>query len=793
MERNRREAVISFVNKHIFGGRNKTVTTPYILLALVAFIIGSTIYYVFLFDEHYLFVRSMINAALLITFIVLERSPFKRETLSYLSPIAMVSIMTVGIVYFEGDFLVHTFAFAGALFSLAYMNPKGLAIYVVFVSALQTFFLFILNYNIMGHRFTIWQNYAGLITTFGLNVVLVIFCSKYEKITRAKEMFLSNMSHEMRTPLNAIIGFSELTLEDKGLDKKLYSNLINIRTAGTTLLSLISDLLDISKIETGNFELIPGEYDTAAMINSALAQNILHKGEKSIDFTLTVDENFPAKLFGDELKIRQVLNNLLSNAFKYTEEGRVDFSISFAVDNDNIWVTVEVSDTGKGIRSEELVSIFDDFVQADISVTRNMMGTGLGLPIARRLVRLMDGDILATSEYGKGSVFTARFRQKFVSNDVLSSEIIDSLKNFRYSEQKRIMTENMPLPSLSYAHVMVVDDVPTNLAVAAGLLKRYNINTYCVSNGPEAIEAIKSEKVHFKAIFMDHLMPDMDGIEAARLIREIDSEYAKTIPIIAFTANAIMGNEEMFLGNDFQAFITKPIELPQLDTIVRKWISDEQQEGDSAEKLLHAETKSTEDSLTPSVLLDYSIEGIDFINGLERYDGDTDTYINIMRSFAKNIPQRLANAEAVTESDLAKYTTAIHGIKGSCYSICADNAAKLADALEVAGKAGDYEFILANNAAFVEKVRSILSGIDEVLAKMQTVRLKGQMAKPDIKLLEKLRDACNRRNVSEVDVLVENLDSFEYESDSGLVQWLREMADEMKYAEIAKRLEKLSD
>jgi len=785
--------VISFVNKYIFGGRNKTVTASYILFALVAFITGSTIYYVFLFDEHYLFVRSMINAALLITFIALERSPFKRETLSYLSPIAMVSIMTVGIVYFEGDFLVHTFAFAGALFSLTYMNPKGLAIYVVFVSALQTFFLFVLNYNIMGHHFTIWQNYAGLITTFGLNIVLVIFCSKYAQISRSKEMFLSNMSHEMRTPLNAIIGFSELSLEDKSLNKNLYSNLVNIRTAGTTLLSLISDLLDISKIETGNFELISGEYDTAAMINSALTQNILHKGGKSIEFNLTVDENFPAKLFGDELKIRQVLNNLLSNAFKYTEEGSVDFSISFAVDNDNVWVTAEVSDSGRGIRPDELVSIFDDFVQADISVTRNMMGTGLGLSIARRLVRLMDGDIEVTSEYGKGSVFTARFRQKFVSNDVLGSEIIESLQNFHYSERKRIMTENMPLPSLSYAHVMVVDDVPTNLAVAAGLLKRYNINTYCVSNGPEAIEAIKSEKVHFKAIFMDHLMPDMDGIEAARLIREIDSEYAKTIPIIAFTANAIMGNEEMFLGNDFQAFITKPIELPQLDTIVRKWISDEQQEGDSAEKLLHAETKSTEDSLTPSVLLDYSIEGIDFINGLERYDGDTDTYINIMRSFAKNIPQRLANAEAVTENDLAQYTTAIHGIKGSCYSICADSAAKLANALEVAGKAGDYEFILANNAAFVENVRSLLSGIDEVLAKMQTVRLKGKMTKPDRKLLEKLHDACNRRNVSEVDMLVENLDSFEYESDSDLVQWLRKMADEMKYAEIAKRLENLSE
>ena len=786
--------MISFVNKYIFGGRNKTVTTPYILFALVAFITGSTIYYVFLFDEHSLFVRSVINAALLITFIVLERSPFKRETLSYLSPIALVSIMTVGIVYFEGDFLVHTFAFAGALFSLSYMNPKGLAIYVVFVSALQTFFLFILNYNIMGHHFTIWQNYAGLVATFGLNIVLVIFCSKYAQISRSKEMFLSNMSHEMRTPLNAIIGFSELSLEDKRLNKKLYSNLVNIRTAGTTLLSLISDLLDISKIETGNFELISGEYDTAAMINSALAQNILHRGEKSIEFNLTVDENFPAKLFGDELKIRQVLNNLLSNAFKYTEEGRVDFSISSSVDNDNVWMTAKVSDSGRGIRPDELVSIFDDFVQADITVTRNMMGTGLGLSIARRLVRLMDGDIEVASEYGKGSVFTAQFRQKLVSNDVLSSEIIDSLKNFRYSEQKRIMTENMPLPSLSYAHVMVVDDVPTNLAVAAGLLKRYSINTYCVSNGPEAIEAIKSEKVHFKAIFMDHLMPDMDGIEAARLIREIDSEYAKTIPIIAFTANAIMGNEEMFLGNDFQAFITKPIELPQLDTIVRKWIRDEQQEGDNSEKLLPAEpTKSTENNLTPNALLDYSIEGIDFINGLERYDGDADTYINIMRSFAKNIPQRLANAEAVTENSLAKYTTAIHGIKGSCYSICADNAAKLADTLEVAGKAENYEFILANNAAFVENVRSILSGIDEVLSKMQTGRLKGQMAKPDRKLLKKLHDACNRRNVSEIDVLVENLDSFEYESDSDLVHWLREMADEMKYAEIAKRLENLSD
>ncbi|MCL2222347.1 MAG: ATP-binding protein [Oscillospiraceae bacterium] len=787
--------MIYFINKYIFGGANKTIAAPYILFALLAYTIGTTVYYVLLFDGHYLFVRSMMNIALLISFITLERSSLKKEVSSFLSPVVMMSIMAFGFVYFDGDFLVYTFAFAGALFSLSYMNPKGLAIYIIFVSVLQGFFLFVLNQNIMGASFTMGQNYAGFIITLGLNIVIYVFCKKFIKLSRAKEMFLSNMSHEMRTPLNAILGFSELSLETENLSEYLHSNLFNIRAAGMTLLSLISDLLDISKIETGMFSLIPGEYNTAAMISAATTQNILHRGDKPIKFNITIDDNFPAKLFGDELKIRQVLNNLLSNAFKYTEKGTVDLSISSTIEHDSAWVTVEVSDTGRGVRDEELMSIFDDFVQVDISTSRNIMGTGLGLSIARRLVRMMDGDIVVASEYGEGSVFTARFRQQVVSDDVISPEVIDSLKNLRYSEQRRIMTENMPLLSLPYAHVLVVDDVPTNLMVAASLLKRYNISVYCVSSGPDAIEVVKKATVRFNAIFMDHLMPDMDGIEATRLIREIDSDYARTVPIIAFTADAIAGNEKMFLSSDFQGFITKPVDLSHLDTIVRDWIWDESKENDEAASDIKDEPPANIEKPAQVSLPDFHVEGIDFHSGLERYGGDVGIYFTVMRSFAKNIPQVLEKTEAVTETDLLNYTTAVHGIKSSCYSICADDTAALAEALEIAGKAEDFDFIVSHNAAFAENVRSLLSDIDKIITKIQsqTAKRKDQKAAPDSLLFSRLADACNNRNVNEIEEIIKELDSFVYESGGDLVHWIKEMADEMNYSEIAERLENLSE
>ena len=608
---------------------------------------------------------------------------------------------------------------------------------------------------------------------------LQISVTNAEIANNTKSSFIAVMSHEMRTPLNAIIGFSELSLEAAGLSEELYSNLVNIKRAGTTLLSIISDILDISKIETGKYELIPTEYDTAGLISDALTQSIIYKNEKPIEFSLSIDDHFPARLFGDELRVKQILNNLLTNAFKYTLEGEVKLTVACHFEGSYIWVYMSVGDTGVGISQDDLQAVFDDYVQADMSANRKIVGTGLGLSISRRLARMMDGDIETESEYGMGSIFTARIKQRLVSDKPISSEALSKLVNFRYIEHDRNV--NLPQMYLPYARILVVDDVEINLEVAVGLLKRYRINADCVSSGPEAVEAIRSEIRTYNAIFMDHMMPGMDGIEAVRLIREIDSDYARDIPIIAFTANAIVGNKEMFLENGFQAFISKPIELAVLDAIIREWVRDESRE---AEEICDIPTVSA----GRISLLKYELSGVDFYKGLERFGGDENVYMDVMRSFAKNIPAMLEKAEMMLKTDMHAYTTLVHGIKGSCYGICADKTADMAEALERASKEGNNDYVIANNATFIENVRGLLLDIGELITKNEE---KSKKDKPEKELLQKILDACERHDMNEIDEIAAELDSFEYEEDGDLVSWLREMADEMNYGDIVERLKSI--
>jgi len=603
---------------------------------------------------------------------------------------------------------------------------------------------------------------------------------KAKAANRAKSEFIANMSHEMRTPLNAILGFSELSLEDEELNENVYENLVNIQTAGKALMDIISDILDISKIESGKFELIPVEYSTLNLISEAVTQNIMHKGGKPIEFALNIDNNFPARLMGDELRLKQILNNLLSNAFKYTAQGTVTLAVRCDIEGDICWISAEVTDTGIGIRKEDIANVFDDYVQLDMASNRRVVGTGLGLGITRRLAEMMGGSISLNSEYGRGSTFTVRVQQGFVSGTPISPALIKVLENLRNYEQERRTT--LPEIRLPYARILVVDDVDTNLAVARGLLKRYGIKTDCVSSGFEAIESVKNENIQYNAIFMDHMMPEMDGIEATRLIREIGSDYAKYLPIIAFTANALTGNEEMFLNSGFQAFISKPVDLVRLDDIIREWVRDESKENQD-----WGEEEDLPANNTISIL-DFWVPGVNLGKGLDRFAGDEDTYVNVMRTFAQNIPTILAKAELVTENNLADYAIVVHGIKGSCYGICADEAAEWAGALETAAKAGEHEFILAHNAAFIEDVRAILSCIGELVAKVEGNKEKEHKTEPDKQLLDKLRDACTRHAMGEIDEIVAELDSFTYETDSELVAWLREMSDEMNYAEMAERL-----
>jgi len=590
----------------------------------------------------------------------------------------------------------------------------------------------------------------------------------------AKSRFLASMSHEMRTPLNAIIGLSELALESEEA-KDSSQNLEKIYNAGLTLLSTVNDILDISKIEAGKFELVPAEYDIPSLINDTVTSYIMRIDEKPISFTLDIDGNLPTHLYGDELRIKQIFNNLLSNAFKYTREGAVELGVSCARQDDAVWMTIRVRDTGIGIRPEDFDRLFAEYTQLDQISNRKIGGTGLGLPITKRLAEMMDGSVAVESEYGKGSVFTVQLRQKFVTDAAIGPIVANSLKNFRYSDQRRHQNAQLVRLSLPYARVLVVDDVATNLDVAKGMMKPYGLKIDCVTSGQAAIDALRDEKVRYNAVFMDHMMPGMDGLEAARIIREeIGTEYARDIPIIALTANAIVGNEEMFLSRGFQAFLPKPIEMGRLDAIIRQWVRDKKFEN-------HENQGQPEKAATA---FPGQVEGADLQKGFERFGHDLESFLEVLRSYAANTRPLIEAARKV--DDLAAYAIVVHGIKGSSRGIGADLAGDQAEDLEKAAKEGDLSFVAAHNAAFIETVEKLVGDLENLVPGLTLWKPKKD--KPDSRELERLLAACKAYDMDAVDAALAELEGFEYETDEGLVAWLRENVDQMNFTQIKEKL-----
>jgi PAS domain S-box-containing protein len=405
---------------------------------------------------------------------------------------------------------------------------------------------------------------------------------KDRNATIAKSHFLATMNHEMRTPMNAIVGLTELMLDETNVPGNIMETLKKISTAGNTLMELINNVLDISKIESGKLELTPVRYDFASLLYDVITLNMIRIEDKPVKFKLDINEDFPTAVFGDDLRVKQILNNLLSNAFKYTEEGIVTLGVDYwhntIYENDDVWVSIIISDTGIGITEEDMNKLFSDYIQVDTRANRNIVGTGLGLSITKNLVELMDGQIFVESEYGKGSVFRVRLHQKFVTDQGIGKEMAENLRNLRHLEGNRKSDKKREKPDLSYARVLVVDDFPVNLDVAAGMLRKYKMQVDCVMSGQETVDLISAGEPVYDAIFMDHMMPGMDGLEATLKIRALDTEYARKIPIIALTANAVAGNEQMFLENGFSEFLPKPFSAANLDVVVERWVRDKSKE-----------------------------------------------------------------------------------------------------------------------------------------------------------------------------------------------------------------------
>lgn len=397
----------------------------------------------------------------------------------------------------------------------------------------------------------------------------------------AKSVFLANMSHEIRTPLNAIIGMAELTQKEKseGVIKEYVSQM---KSAGEMLLGIVSDVLDLSKAESGKLELIPVEFEFAELMNSIINVTNMRIGDKPIDFYVDIDPGIPKTLYGNDVHIRQIFMNLLGNAEKFTEEGHIKLTVDFKYEGSGVRLYASVEDTGIGIKSENIDELFKAFSQLDVKKNRWKVGSGLGLAIFAKLVTLMNGTYGVESEYGKGSTFRFDIALDVVDKKPFGGEVrrsefkVPKLSAFslyntslkEFAKQKEETGEKFA--DYSDKVILVVDDNKVNVKVISAFLKHFNVQIDAAYSGPEAIEMVQKKK--YDLIFMDQMMPEMDGIEATMKIRELDIDYCADVPVIACTANVVKGVEEMFLQAGMTDFVPKPIRFENLEAKLSKYL-----------------------------------------------------------------------------------------------------------------------------------------------------------------------------------------------------------------------------
>ena len=386
-----------------------------------------------------------------------------------------------------------------------------------------------------------------------------------EASNEAKSAFLANMSHEIRTPMNAICGMTDMLL-DENLTRQGKEYAETIKTSGEGLLSIINDILDFSKIESGKMPIIPEEYYFASMIHDIISMMEIRVKGKPVELVAKVSDSVPRKLYGDIGRVKQIIINIMGNAMKFTHEGMITLTASWQrQEEDTGRLLISVADTGIGIRQEDIPKLFHSFEQVDMRKNRGVEGTGLGLSISKLLVENMGGSIEVQSEYGKGSVFSFYIVQK-----VIDASPCEYSKNKKVVERKQFVID-FKAPR---AKVLVVDDNKVNLRVATGLLKKFGIVPDLVDNGQDSVDMIRRQ-IQYDLVFMDHMMPELDGIEATKLIRAMGTPYTDNLPIVALSANAVKGMEAEFLVGGMDDFLPKPIDLGMLGEILQKWLPKE--------------------------------------------------------------------------------------------------------------------------------------------------------------------------------------------------------------------------
>jgi signal transduction histidine kinase/CheY-like chemotaxis protein len=755
----------------------------------------------------------------------------------------------------------------------------------------------------------------GFILAFVLSVVLLRINAakmKSDEENRQKSTFLAQMSHEIRTPMNAIIGISEITLREE-ISSRVAENIGSIKQAGNNLLAIINDILDFSRIESGKLEIVPTEYLFSSLINDCISIIRTRLVDKPVHLITRIDGTLPSRLYGDEVRLRQVLLNILSNAVKYTNNGHIVFTVRSEAAvrpaaGDRVDIIFEVADTGIGIRPENMTKLFGQFTRFAESESPHIEGTGLGLAITKNLCQLMGGDINAESEYGVGSVFRmvlpqvvrdpaplaaveapetkptlifetrreyaeammysvsnlgvsctlaesrADFIVELVNGDyqfvivssvcfrdireILADVSVSANKDVRlflladYGEeidQKTIKAVFMPVQPQVLAQlfnnelenaqdtplhrgmgvrftapdcrILVVDDVYSNLVVAEGLLAPYKLKVDSSQSGESAIALV--EKHPYDLVFMDHMMPGMDGIEATARIRALSRSFAAKMPIVALTANAVSGMKEMFLENGFTDYLSKPIDLAKLDEILVRWLPrhKQQRERSSPGRTVPAAAGAPP---SPALTLLASV-GVNIIKGLSLTGGREKEYLKVLSAFYRDVLARqslfadimsASRASADAPEQLNLFVISVHALKSASGTIGADTISREAAELEAAGKAGDRVLIVEKLPAFRSHLTDITDTLGVILGVPSGAAPAGsampeenfrdaefEKARP---LFQALKAALENENISDIDAALDTLEDRSFNPE--LAERVAGISDRVLMSEFAEAL-----
>ncbi len=516
--------------------------------------------------------------------------------------------------------------------------------------------------------------------------------------SEAKSEFLSNMSHEIRTPINAVLGMNEMILRESD-DRSVIAYAENIKSAGHNLLGLINDILDFSKIEAGKIEIIPEKYDLSSMVNDLMNLVYARAEERGLVFNLEIDKNTPKFLVGDVVRVKQVITNIFTNAVKYTEKGRITFIVGYKVakdDPNSIYLNVAVTDTGIGIKEEDLKRLTSRFERIEEKRNRNIEGTGLGMSITRSLLEMMGSELKVKSVYGKGSTFSFSLRQQVSQWDSIGEfDVV-------YREQMGAMKKYKEKFNAPEARILMVDDNPMNLIVFKSLVKQTGVKVDTAESGAEGIRLTQERK--YDILFLDHMMPEKDGIEVLQEIREFGKNPNADTPAVCLTANAIHGAREFYMDAGFDDYLTKPVDPELLEELMIKYLPEQ--------KVVRVESEDDDSDKNreeiPEHLLELTAASVDVRAGVKN-SGSVDAYLSLLRVFKESEKEKAAELDKYyTAEDMTNYAIKVHALKSSARIIGAAELGEEAQHLEDAGKAEDMNYIREHHADFMADYKALV-------------------------------------------------------------------------------------